>query len=104
MGLAVLNAPNGEAYDGGDITLFTVEAFAPAGTKSVRFAMSGPFNASKLESSARWTLFGNTGNRLGGRRAVPGTYSVTARAFSGTGGSGDVLATGSVTFSFGEAD
>jgi hypothetical protein len=104
MGLAVLNAPSGAAYDGSTITLFTVEAFAPAATRSVRFTMSGPLNSSKLERSARWTLFGNTGNQLGGRRAVPGTYSVTATAFSGIAGTGDVVATGSITFSFAEVD
>lgn len=84
--------------------MFTVEAFAPAGTNSVRFTMSGPLNSSKLENSARWTLFGNTGNSLGGRAAVPGTYSVTAQAFSGDRGGGDLLATGSVSFSFSADD
>ncbi len=97
----MLNAANGAAHDGGNIILFTVEAFAPAGTKSVRFSMSGPFDASKLENTARWTLFGNNGNRLGGRLAVPGTYTVTATAFTKKHGGGTVLATGSVTFTFG---
>jgi hypothetical protein len=63
--------------------------------------MSGPINSSKLESSARWTLFGNNGNQLGGRAAVSGTYTVTATAYSGNGGGGTVLATGSIGFTFG---
>ncbi|MFW2382599.1 MAG: hypothetical protein ACN4GZ_12635 [Acidimicrobiales bacterium] len=101
MGLAVLNAANGAGFDGGEIETFTVEAFAPVGTRSVRFSVSGPINSSKIEGSARWTLFGNNGNNLGGRPALPGTYTAVAKAYSGKNGTGSLLATGSVTFTFG---
>ncbi len=98
MTVVALNADTGAALSSGPAERFTAEAFAPSGTRSVRFSVNGPITSSKIESTARWTLFGNTGDSLTGGSALPGTYTATAQAFDGRSGRGTLLAAGSVTF------
>jgi len=76
-------------------TLMSIRAEASAGrVGSVRLVLSGPESKTQLENSFPYTLYGDNGVNYNGETLDPGTYTITAQAFSlsGMGGAaGPVL-------------
>jgi acid phosphatase type 7 len=107
--LTLINAdtdqPIGDLFNGRVISRavegtsnFNVVAITSAGTKSVRFGLDGTANH-RTESSAPFTLFGDTAGNYAAWAAPLGSHTVTATPFSATGASGTAGAPLVVTFS-----
>ena len=95
---------DGDSFDVSDLGLdqFSVEAFAPDGTESVRFGLSGPVSVQRTENVASYALFANSGSDFRGRDALPGTYTLTVRAFDENRATGNLLAETTLTFTLTE--
>ena len=72
---------------------------ADAGVRSVALSLSGAASASRTESVAPYSLYGDDmAGTLYGAALPPGRYTLSGTAYAGSGGTGDALGTRSVTF------
>ncbi|HET8736653.1 MAG TPA: Ig-like domain-containing protein [Pricia sp.] len=77
---------------------FNIRATAPSGAKSVRLSLSGAKSVTRLEELVPYSLFGDLeGNYLSGRLGS-GSYTLEAVAYSGNGGSGNVVSSKTIRF------
>ncbi len=65
---------------------------------SIVFALSGALNFNQTESVAPYALFGDRGGDYAGMDFPVGTYTLMATAYSGLGGTGDVVETRTINF------
>lgn len=80
-----------------------IRAIAPSNTNSVRMTLSGRQSISRIENVAPYALYGDiSGNYLASNLAS-GSYTIRAIAYSGSGGSGSVIADTSISFTVGSA-
>ena len=85
-----------------------VESAEDAEIASVVLALSGAKTVSRTENVAPWSLYGDQPGdgteRVLNTAALPaGAYTLTATAYAGRGGTGEVLGTRTVTFTAGSA-
>uniref|UniRef100_UPI00047BDC8D malectin domain-containing carbohydrate-binding protein n=1 Tax=Arenibacter latericius TaxID=86104 RepID=UPI00047BDC8D len=71
----------------------------PATVGSVFLSISGPVNVTRTEGVAPYALFGDNAGDYFGQAFPVGNYTISATAYSGSGGSGTNLGTLSISFS-----
>ena len=69
--------------------------------KSVVFALSGARTATGIESVAPYALFGDLGSNYIAENLPNGSYTLTASAYNGSSGSGQLIAQSTINFSVG---
>ncbi|NJO01496.1 MAG: T9SS type A sorting domain-containing protein [Bacteroidia bacterium] len=95
---------NGSLIDPTGIATFSlVVENVPANTKSVQFSiLAGPHTGGgRTEGTAPYSLFGDSQGNYVGQVVTPGsTHQVLAQAYSETGGTGTLLASETISFTF----
>jgi hypothetical protein len=76
----------------------TIRANTKGVMGSVTIQLVGPTSVTRTENIIPYSLYGDTDSDFAGGTLAPGDYTITATAFSGTGGGGAVL--GSLTMDF----
>ena len=71
----------------------------PSEVGSVYFTLSGPVNRTATENVAPYALFGDKNGNYSGKTLSPGTYTLTARAYSLSGRKGTAGPLRTITFS-----
>ncbi len=90
---------NGTAISYSNAQGANIRANAPSGTRSVQLTLSGSQSKSAIENVAPYALFGDiSGNYFSGN-LKSGNYTLRARAYSGSNGTGTKIADTTISFS-----
>ncbi|MEQ8422007.1 MAG: Ig-like domain-containing protein [Arenibacter algicola] len=92
---------NGTSLSSNDAQGVNVRANAPTNTQSVVFTLSGALSRSWTESAAPYALFGDNNGDYVSVNLPNGSYSLKAVAYSGSNGSGSIIANATINFSIG---
>ncbi|MBC8766894.1 T9SS type A sorting domain-containing protein [Arenibacter sp. BSSL-BM3] len=100
------NANLGPISNGASLTSIAaqgvnIRANAPTNTKSVVFILTGALSRSWVESFAPYALFGDENGNYVPANLFNGSYTLNAVAYSGSSGSGSVIATKTISFNVG---
>ncbi len=78
-----------------------IRANVPSASGSVLFELSGPVAEQRVEGFAPFAAFGDTGSNYNAVNLANGSYALTATAFVGGGGGGQLVAKTTINFTVG---
>jgi Flp pilus assembly pilin Flp len=76
----------------------TIRANTQGVVGSVTIQLVGPTNVTRTENIIPYSIFGDTDGDFAGGTLSPGDYTITATAYTGSGGSGTVMGTLTMDF------
>ena len=89
---------NGTSLGSNETNGVNIRANAPVNTKSVVFKLTGAQSRDWTESFAPYALFGDTNGNYSSNNLALGSYTLNAVAYSGSSGSGSVIANTTISF------
>ncbi|WP_405415823.1 Ig-like domain-containing protein [Maribacter sp. Asnod1-A12] len=89
---------DGASLNSSDAQNINVRANVPSNSQSVLFQLSGAKTETRYENVAPYALFGDEGGNYVATTLSNGSYQLVVSAYSGTNGSGSLVATETISF------